>query len=167
MANTPAVVVSLDLDVLYRQLRTIGNADLLRAYIKALHRAAEPAAEYERSLWSAISRRIPATVRIRVRPGSKKARVVILAGGTSTTNYAKVLEGYDSGAPYRHPVFARTLHGRFNLAASQGGRESWTWVAQAPPAQIVPRVAEHESERAGEQIGDAVERFFTEHLRRL
>ena len=166
MATTQPVVTSHDLDILYRQLKSLHSADLLKEYAKALYRAAIPAADYERSLWSRISKRIPSTVRIRVRPGSSKARVVILAGGTATTPHAKVLEGYDSGQPYRHPVFARTLHGRFNLAASQGGRESWTWVAQAPPAQIVPEVAEHEAERAAELIGDQVERFLDDHLRR-
>jgi hypothetical protein len=158
------LVDTRDLDLLWKQLKSIGDKELLREYAKALHRAAEPAAAYERTLWARISKRIPSTVRIRVRPGSKNARVVILAGGTATTRHAKVLEGYDSGRPYRHPVFARTVHGRFNLEASQSGRADWTWVAQAPPAQIIPQVAEHEAESAGDHIADEVERFIQDKL---
>jgi len=156
-------VVRLDdhgeLSALYRDLKRLGGRELTSEFARALHKAAEPAADYERALWAGISSRVPASVRVKVSPGSARQVVRIFAGGTRHTLHTKVLEGYASGRPYRHPVFARTRHGRFDLEASQSGRRDWTWVPQVPPAQIVPKVVAHEAEAVAERVADVLEAF--------
>jgi hypothetical protein len=163
--DTKVTIDARDYAKVYDELRQLANGkELIRELARALHEAAGPAVEDERALWAGISKRIPETVRARVRPGPKP-KIMIFAGGTPSTEHAKVLEGYDSGAPYRHPVFARTHFGHFDLGASQTGRSEWTWVAQSPPAQIVPQVIERNADRIAEHVADKVEAFVDEHLR--
>jgi hypothetical protein len=115
-----------NLTEIHAALKSLGSRELMVVYRRAVKRAAEPLAAEVRQRYAQFSRRIPRAVRIKVRAGGRV--VMIEAGGTPTTQHARVVEGLPNGQAARHPVFAR------------GPRDSWTWVAQQPPRQVVAKV---------------------------
>ena len=122
-----------ELAAIHAAFRDIGDRTLMAAYRQAVRKAAEPLAQEIRVRYSQFSTRIPQAVRIKLKRGGRL--VVIEVGGTKATPHARTIEGLPSGGPARHPVFAK------------GPRDSWAWVAQTPPRQIVAKVVAAGSDR--------------------
>ena len=96
--------------------RTVYGLGAERAILAdRLRKAAEPVAADARRRSAAWSRRVPLSVRLQ----GGASRIVIAAGGASAPQ-ALTMEGYPSGRPRAHPVYAR------------GPRQDWTWAKQIP-----------------------------------
>jgi hypothetical protein len=80
-----------------------------------LRKAAKPIADDARLRSARWSRRVPASVRLQ----GGASRITIAAGGNRAPQ-ALTMEGYPSGRPRAHPVYAR------------GPRNTWTWAQQIP-----------------------------------
>jgi hypothetical protein len=96
-----------------------------------LRKAAEPIAEDARRRSAAWSRRVPASVRLQ----GGASRITIAAGGARAPQ-ALTMEGYPSGLPRSHPVYARGPRRRGPLVGGRGHYHhvppGWTWAKQIP-----------------------------------
>lgn len=109
-----------------------------------LRQAAEVIADDARVLSGTWSERVPKSVRIYpVRRGALGYAVTISAGGVRAP-MAYTNEGYRSGRPVWHPVFA------------QGDRADWTWVPQTPRPFMRP-AAETRAGQAADLFAKAID----------
>lgn len=97
-----------------------------------LRKAAQPVADDARRRAARWSVRVPLSVRLQ----GGASRITIAAGG-SRAPQALTMEGYPSGRPRAHPVYA------------QGPRDTWTWARQIP---VRPFLADAVDAKADEMV---------------
>jgi len=97
-----------------------------------LRKAAQPIADDARRRAARWSVRVPLSVRLQ----GGASRITIAAGGPRAPQ-ALTMEGYPSGRPRSHPVYAR------------GPRKDWTWAPQIP---VRPFLADAVDAKAGEMV---------------
>ena len=115
-----------------------------------LRLAAEPIAEDARRRSAAWSRRVPLSVRLQ----GGTSRITIAAGGVRAPQ-ALTMEGYPSGRPRAHPVFAHGERRRgVPVGLRKGGKirydpPGWTWKDQIP---VRPFLAEAVDAKQDEMV---------------
>jgi len=126
-------------------VRTVGGTVIslpsLGAGGKPLRDAADIIARAARQISSRYSRRIPASVRVKVSGDGKTA--VITAGGPAAPQ-AYTFEGRNSGAPIAHPVYGH------------GPRSEWTWRNQIPVRPFMKQAVDSTIDEAADVWGSEV-----------